>query len=295
MSFIRGLGLGLTGCLLFFTLLILAPVLALATTISNPQFVINESEKLDISTAIGEYLADQMSIDRSYATAINLTTSEQETWIRYQMGLAIRECYYFWKGKIDTIDITLNLDPLRNSLADNLTRVYRDSPPADYQKLSPSEQASFVANARQDILDAVPSTLEINEANLGEDIMSGFRQVKDLLSLINKGLWILAGAAIVLVILLVLISRKGKIMLRSAGAVLIPAGVLTVLLITILRTMLLPNLYPSDLIPELQVWIPGVVNDVLQPALVLGWVFLSVGIILVGVSFFIRDRVQTPI
>jgi hypothetical protein len=295
MSFFKSLCLGLAGSLLFFSLLIFGLTLTARSTVLNPQFLVNESEKLDIDTAARELLADQTLVDETYTTALNRSIEELEPWIKRQISQIIYSSYDYLQGKNRNFKITLNIDPLKTSLIDNLTQVYLESPPPEYMALSRSKQESYLADIRQDTLDILPSTLEIDESVLGEDVMSVFKQAKAAAAFFDTAfLWSLV-IVVLLIILMIIILRKVKEILRSLGVILILDGALTLLALVVFQNTYLSEVYPHDLIPELQVWISAVIKDLLAPGWVFGLVLLISGILFLAGSFFWRRRLKTGI
>jgi hypothetical protein len=285
MSFVKGLCLGLAGCLLFFSLLVFSGLLSIKSTVLQPQFMVDELDKLDITIAAREFLVDQM-LDETYVEAVDRTLIETEPWIRLQMSEAVFSSYDYLLGKSRTFRITLNLDPLRKSLVDNLTGVYLESPPAEYLALSPSEQENYLTDLRQDTLDLIPSTLEINKDNLGEDIMSNLKQAKEAVSFINAAFWGLLAAVIMLALLLIIFLRKTKGILITFGIIFVVDGALIILAKILFQNSVYPGLAPVDLIPELQVWITQLMKDIVFPWQVCGISLLASGVLALAAGCF---------
>jgi hypothetical protein len=294
MSFIRGLCLGLIGFLLFFCLLAFSLILTLRVTILQPEFMVKELDKLNIPVAAREFLGDQMLLDETYVKAIDNTLVEIEPWIRQQINEAVFSSYDYWLGKNRTFRIRLDLDPLRNSLVDNLTEVYLQSPPPEYLKLPPSEQKSYLASLRQDTLDLIPSTLEIDKDNLGEDIKAVFTRARETIFYLNIAFWGLLAALLLLAILLILTARKIKGILLSCGLLLTADGALILVAIRIISSKVYPRLISVDLISELQIWLSTFLQDTLFPWKAVGIALLIAGVLSLLVYLFITIKKPVP-
>lgn len=285
MGFLRGFLLGLLAALLCFFLLVFIFVLTVKSTLMNADFMVDESQKIDISVAVSEYLIDQMSIDDTIILAIKRSTVELEPWIRQQLDMAIYSCYDYCLGKTDSLELVLDLDMFKTGLSDNLEKVYSQFPPSDYLELPEADRESFLYKVKQDVMDILPSRLVITEIDLGDDIMESLDSMKSIASLITTSFRLSLVIMAVALLLLILILRSRKTLMRSFGIVLILDGLLTFSALMIFQNVYLSDLYPQDTIPELQVWIPLVIKDALYPAFVAGAVLLLLGIPAMAGSF----------
>jgi len=60
MGFLKGLAVALLSFLLFLSLSIFGLVLMLNQTILNPDFIVDQVNKVDLATFAGEFLSEQM-------------------------------------------------------------------------------------------------------------------------------------------------------------------------------------------------------------------------------------------
>jgi hypothetical protein len=290
MSFFKGLYLGLLATLLSFFLLVFVFTLTLESTLLKAQFMIDQSQTLDISVAASELLTDQMSLDETIVKAINRSTVELEPWVRRQLNRIIFSCYDYWQGKTDRLKFTLTLDTFKTDLVDNLEKMYSQFPPPDYLALSQSEREGFLFRIKQEAMDILPSTLEITESDLGEEIMSSFDRIRTVVTFINNAFWWSLVIALLIVLLWIVLFREVKSLMFYLGIVLTIDGVLSLLISLIFQNAIFPGLYPQNLIPELQVWIPGVIKNALFPAQVTGAVLLSAGILALAGTFWVERK-----
>jgi|WetSurMetagenome_2_1015567.scaffolds.fasta_scaffold292262_2 hypothetical protein len=289
MRFAKGLCLGLVGFLLFVVLPLFGLTLTMKYTLLDPQFIIAESQKMDISTAAKEFLADQSLLDQTYLAAADRSFSDLEQWTRQQVSQIIRSCYNYWLGKTAKFAITLNLVPLKQSLIDNLNRIYANSPPDEYLALAPDRRAAYLDQIRQDTLQLLPDALVIDESLLGDSFPDINSRIRGGMGFIRSGFVWLAVAAAVLVLLLIVVQRKLRAVLLSGGTIFLLAGALMIIALVLARSFL-PQLYPQDLVPEIQVWLPVLISDILRPCWIFAWALLAGGALLLAVSLFVRSR-----
>ena len=108
MKFPKGLALGLLGILLFLSLAVFGLVLTLNQTILNPDFMVSQINKLDISSLagefFGEFLSEQIPGGQTpegkalMAEVIDDTLADLDPWIKDQMGTVIYSGYNYLLG-----------------------------------------------------------------------------------------------------------------------------------------------------------------------------------------------------
>ncbi len=290
MSFIKGLCLGLLASLLCFILLVFIFALTLETTLLKPHFMADEFNKLDICVAAGKLLSDQIPLDETLSAAVNLSIKDLEPWIRQQLNKVIYSSYDYWLGNTREFTLTLDLDIFRTRVLDNLEKMYLQSPPAGFMELPKSEQEKVISEVRQGVLDMLPSQMEITGTDLGDDIILVFDRIRDGVVLIKAVFRWSMGIVIVLFFLLMLLLRRFNLILLVFGAVLVLDGILALVLSLVLQNVVLPQIYPQNLIPELQVWIPVMINDALSPVQIAGVVLVSTGMITLTAAYVLHLR-----
>ena len=164
MNFLRGMATGLTGCILFFILPLLGLGIMINVTLLNPNFIETEVEKLEITEVAREIITDQIPPeDFAYISGIEDTLIEIKPWANEQAGNIIKGVYDYLLGKAEEIRVTIDMDPLRESLATNLTEVYLENPPEGFDQLPVSEQHQTAADFKQQVAEIIPSAVEFNE------------------------------------------------------------------------------------------------------------------------------------
>ncbi len=112
MKILKGLALGILSFLLFLSLSILGLAITLNYTILNPNFVVSELDKLNISSLVEESLseeADQEELPEEFRIALIDTIAELEPQVKEQTGTAIYPIYDYLLGKSRNLDLSLVL------------------------------------------------------------------------------------------------------------------------------------------------------------------------------------------
>ena len=121
MRFLKVLALSLLSVLLFLSLSIFGLVLMVNHTILNLDFIIAELNKLDISSLVKDLLNQQIPQDEPYITEIiDDTFADLEPWVREQLHTSIYSGYDYLLGKKQSLDLEIPLEPLKDSLKNNL-------------------------------------------------------------------------------------------------------------------------------------------------------------------------------
>ncbi len=258
----------------------------LNSTILNPQFAVNEVEKLDIAAAAHEILEEQLPPDNIYFSAIDKTLDDVEPWMRQQLNEAIFTGYDYLLGRNSLFYLTISTDTLRQHLTENIKQAYIQSAPPEYTQLPAAEKEILLDEIEQQIETMVPPVLEIDQAMIGEDGIQIMTMLRDIFGFIHTGYFILIAVSLVLILLIILILHMVKDATRSLGIIFLIDGALSLIAFLIVKQFA-PGLIPlSDLPLRIQSWIPQVINDVLTPWGVFSIILLSAGIVLVVFSFF---------
>ena len=133
MKVLKGFGVGILSLLLFLSLSVFGVAFMLNSTLLNPAFVASEVDKIDMSALTGEimgeqvaeYLPEEMSF---LEEAIYDVIEDQEPWLKEQVNTAIYSSYDFLLGKSDSLDLSISLEPLKESLRDSLWQTLNEQP-----------------------------------------------------------------------------------------------------------------------------------------------------------------------
>ena len=288
MQVLKGVGLGLIGFVLFVALLVLGLTFTIYNTALNPQFAANEVDKIDIPGSVHEVLANFLpDQDKAYLSGIDQTLVETMPWIYQQINYVIYGSYDYLLGKTDSFSLSFTTQPLQQSLVRNLTRVFLQSPPAEYSQLSSIEKDRYITQFQQQITSSIPSNVEINRDLLGVDVMNSLLQVRNIFAYIRTGYFVLIALTLILILLIALLLRDAKGILRSLGIIFIVVGVLSSAIVFGLKYFV-PGVLPLSNLPHgLQTWIPVVFNDLISPWEIFSISFFIGGLVLLISSFFL--------
>ena len=295
MKVLKGMALGLVGFFLFIALPILGLAFTINSTVLNPQFIVAEIEKLDITTTLQEILAAQMpSEDKTYLMGLNQSVIELKPWITEHISEVIHSGYDYLLGSTDTLQITISTEPVKQSLIKNLTQAYVQSPPPEYLQLSPNDRANYLNQIQQGITQAIPTTLEINQATIGPDNMRVVQQAKDDISYFHTGYFYLLAFSLILILLMIWIMREVKGATRVLGIIFLIDGALSMVVFLVCKQVI-PGMIPMSNFPsQIQTWLPQVARDLLAPWGMYNLAILAIGVILLVVSFIFRNHQSVP-
>ncbi len=135
MKFLKGLALIFLSFLLFLSLSVLGLTFMLNSTVLNPDFVVRELDKLDVYSLTGEFLREQIvqfEVPASYepyvAQVLDDTLADLEPWLKEQVNTAIYTGYDYFMGQSQRLDMAISLEPVRDSLKQNLREAILESP-----------------------------------------------------------------------------------------------------------------------------------------------------------------------
>jgi hypothetical protein len=125
MNVLKGLGTGIFSFLLFLSLSVFGVAFLINSTILNPDFVVAQVDKLDMTTLARDYVDEQISEDLPQEAefpkeATYDIIADREPWLKAQFGNAVYAGYDFFLGKSDRFEINIPLDDLKADIKKSL-------------------------------------------------------------------------------------------------------------------------------------------------------------------------------
>ena len=185
MNFLKGLVVSLLGLLLFFSLSIFGDTLMLKQTLLNPDFVVSQVDRLDIPSLAEELLSEQIAIEipqevpqgeELVTEVLSNTVADLEPWMKQQAGVLIYAGYDYFQGRSQSLNLVVSLEPVKDSLRDNLERAVSEALPPELSGASPEMIEQFINEAYQEATRDIPETFELNENLWGTDVQTILEQ-----------------------------------------------------------------------------------------------------------------------
>lgn len=161
MSFLKGLGTFILSFLLFLSLTVFGIAYLLHSTLLNPDFVAAQVDRIDVSELardfteekiIGE-LPDEVSF---LEDAIFDVIDDQEPWLKEQSRMAIYTAYDFLLGKSDTLEITIQLEDLKEGLRESIWEALNEQIATWLPDIIRYELRSYIEENLQDYMQQIP-------------------------------------------------------------------------------------------------------------------------------------------
>ena len=286
MKFLKGLALTLLSLLLFLSLSAFGFAFMLNNTILNPDFVVSELDRLDIPSLASEALSEQIPQEGEFmAEVLDDTITDLEPWIKEQANTIIYSGYDYLLGKSQSLSVAISLEPVKESLRNNLREAILQSPPPELAALPPAMIEQYFDEYYQQIAGEIPSTFEINESQLPPEVLAILEQAREGISYFQLAYKALIGFMVLLIVGIVLLNRQVRASTRSIGSTFLSYGVIEYAGIWAIKYFA-PAQFPQLGIPSsLQAWMPQLLGDFLAPLEKFSLGLLISGAILLIVSF----------
>jgi len=290
MNVLKGLGLGLLSFLLVLSLSIFGVAFLLNQTILNPGFVSSEINKLDVPLLAEELLREQIPEEELVAEVLSDTITNLEPWIQQQVTDGVYFSYDYLTGRSQSLSVVIPLDPVKESLKDNVEEVILQILPPELAGASPAQIELFLNELYSQIDELLPATFEISESSLPPDVLSTLEMVKQIISYFQVAYNLMIGLIVLLIAGIILIDRQIRGTSRKLGAILLPEGVLMLVGVFVAKYFAGTQIAQFDIPTYLQEWLPQLVSDFVAPLLMLGIGLLVVGVALLTVSFVYKRQ-----
>jgi len=291
MKFLKVLTISLLSLLLFLSLSIFGLVLTLNHTILNPDFIVSEVDELDISSLVKEFLTGEIPQEEPYlAEVLDNTIADLEPWIKEQVNAGIYTSYDYLLGKSESLSLVISLEPVKDSLKDNLREAILKSPPPELEGATPAVVELYINEAYQNIDELLPPRFEFKESSLGPEVLAQLDQVRQAIGYFQLGYKLLIGLIVLLILGIILINRQVRGATRELGIIFTTYGALEYLGIFIIKNLAGTQLPQINIPPLLQARLPQLLNGLLTPLEIFSICLLGAGVALIIVSLVYKPR-----
>ena len=298
MTFLKGFGLAILSLLLFLSLSVFGLVLTLNQTFLNPDFAVSQVDRLDIASLAEDMLSEQISqfeVTATYepyvAEVMDDTLDDLEPWMKEQARDGIYSLYDYLEGRSQSLSLVISLEPVKDTLKQNLREAILNSPPPELQELPPGAIEQLLDEAYRQIDEQIPAVqgIEVVEVDQGTLGLS-FEQIRQAIGYFHLGYNALIGFILLLILGIVLINREVRGSTRSLGATFLTCGIFSYADVFIAKYIADTQLAQADMPVYLQAWIPQLIKDALAPLEMYSIGLLVVGVALLVVSFVYKPR-----
>ncbi len=299
MKFLKGLALSLLSFLLFLSLSTFSLMFMLNYTILNPDFVVSQVDRLDVAPLIDELdvaslIKGQIQIPpeaQFMSEAIDDTIADLEPWMKEQVSASIYSGYDYFMGRSQSLSIVISMEPMKETLRDNLWKAFLQSPPPELTALPPATIEQYFAQFyEQEISKHIPTTFEFNQSSLPPEVMMTLEQVRQGISYFQLAYQALIGFTVLLILGIILINRQVRSTTRGIGTTFLVIGVLGLVEVFLTTYFAGPQMAQLGMPSSLQTWIPQLLTDLLAPLQMFSIGLLAAGVVLLIVSFVYKPR-----
>ena len=284
--------------------------LTLKNTLLSSDFVASLMDELDIASLAGEFLrerlAEEIPEEVEYLVeyldeSLDDILIELEPQVKEQISAAADPMVDYLLGESQSLNIVISLEPVMESLRDNVRHAFLQSPPSEFAGLPQGELERRFDELYQEFSEQVPSTFELDESLLGtetpadiaealvevEEVLEQARQYVDYFQL---GYKLLIVFIVLLIAGIILINRNVKGATRGLGTTFLSCGVPWLVATLVSKYFAGKWLASFDIPSSIQEFLPVLVNDFLAPMLMLSIGLVVVGIVLIIVSIVYKRR-----
>ncbi len=297
MKFLKGFALFILGSLLFLSLSTFGIAFMLNQTILNPDFIVYQVNRIDISSLAEDMLSEQIPQEGEEFMGQELmwvvvsdTVAENEQWLKDQAADAAYSLYDYLEGRSQSLSLVVSLEPVKQDLRENLREAFLQSLPPELEILPPAEIERYFDEYYQQVSQEIPSTFELNEASLGAEGTALLEQTREIVGYVNLSYTALIGIILLLILLIILVNREVRGSTRGIGANFLTCGILGFLSVFAAEKMSGTLLAEANMPPYLETWMPQFLSDTLAPLAMYSAGLAAVGVILLIVSFAYKPR-----
>ncbi len=161
MNILKGLGTFILSFLLFLSLTVFGVAFLLQSTLLNPDFVYNQVERVDLSELVRDFAEDNIvgvipEEAQFIQDAVYDVIDDQEPWLKEQFHDAIYTGYDYLLGKSDALEISINLEELKEGLRESLWEAMNEQIATWLPDIIKNELRGYLAENLEEYNRAIP-------------------------------------------------------------------------------------------------------------------------------------------
>ncbi len=297
MKFLKSLLVSLLTLILFLSLTMFATVFTLKSTLLDPDFVVKQVDRLEVSELVAEMtmaqIGGQLPAESGFLEeAMFQAIEDNEPWLKEQVNSAVYAFYDFMLGESDRLSLVISLDKLKTSLRDMAWQTFIAEIPPELSLLPPGQLEPYFNENYRQIDDEIPSVFEVDESLIPGEVMATLLQVKQYVGYVHTAYVGLIILMLALILAIIFLDRNVKDASRGLGITFLFSGV-TQYLILWATSRYSPALLPfADIPASFQTWLLQLTDDLMAPLQTLSIVVMVAGAALIIFSFVYRSRRQ---
>jgi hypothetical protein len=237
---------------------------------------------------------------------LDSTLKELEPCMKEQIRVAADPMLDYLFGKSQSFSVEISLEPVLESLEDNLREAFRTEMPPEFAVIPPAMFDQYFDQFYQEFTQEIPATLVIDQSIFGAEMPTQITQMltdteamlvegRQYVSYFQQGYNILIGFILLLILGIVLLHREVKGSTRQLGIILATYGAIEYASILATKYFSGEQMAGLPIPASLQAWLPHFLNDPLAPLEVFSLACLIGGAVLIVVSFvYPRLRPSQP-
>lgn len=305
MQFLKGLAISLLSFLLFLSLSLFSLAFMLNQTILDPDFIVSQMTKLNLSSLVKEIAITPISQDigRQFsqqfgqqfpqgeelvAGVLNDTMADLEPWLKEKGSEVTYAAYDYLVGNSPSLNLTISLAPVKESLGANLRETLLKSAPPELAAAPPAMQEQIINGIEQQLIQQIPADFKLQESSFPPEVRDILGQVRQGIGYFQTAYPVLIVFMALLMLGIILIYRQVKGATRSLGSTFLTYGVLGYAGIFASQYFLGTQIEAFNLPAALQTWLPQFITSLQTPVQTFNIAVAITGLVLVIVSIVYR-------
>jgi len=271
--------------LLFLSLSMFGIVVMANQTVLNPNFIVSQLDKLDLSLLTSQVLKNQIPQQVEFAGEfLSDIVKDIEPEIKTQASALIYAGYSYFTGESQELKLSLSMvsvkEKLREKIIDNQERII----PSYLSTASQTAREEYLEDVYKKMTAGVPDRLEYTQSSWGREVQQRLNQISLTIGYFVLGYRVLIGLIVFLIMGLFIFVRPAMRAVRILGITALCAGFVQLLLYFAVVAVARYQLSQLTLPQALQAWFPSLINDFLISLVVVSIIILLIGIILLIIS-----------
>ena len=271
--------------LLFLSLSLFGIVVMANQTALNPDFVVAQLDKLDLSLLTSQLLKSQIPQQVEFTGEfLSDIVADMEPEIKTQASGLVYSAYDYFTSRSQELKLTISLITVKEKLRTKIFENQEQIIPSYLATASQSTIEQYLDEIYKNATKDVPDRLEYTQGSWGKDVKQTLENISLTVGYFILGYRVLIGLILFLILGLFIFVRPVRAAVRVLGIIFLCAGFVQLALYFGAVGITRYELTQISLPLALQSWLPPLIDDFLRSLAIVSIVIFIIGIILVIVA-----------
>jgi len=171
-------------------------------TLMDPDWIVSEINKLDYILLMQDFAANNLDGELAeYQDSIDQIITDSKPWIEQEINETVNDFYSYFKGKTNSLDVTISTAALKKTISENITEILSEEMP----DMTQAERDEIIDAIKSEYMNEIEDSYNLSSSTLPAEANMILDKVRLTFYYVNLFNIILMAVSIVFTVLIFLL------------------------------------------------------------------------------------------